>query len=101
MIEAPGRREVGPRLAISFVGMSWEIRVSKLLYQAQVDSFDAELGRLMEGLDRLGLKEDCLIVLTADHGEAFGERPSRATDMGPRKVTSLGTDPSLLVDAMV
>jgi arylsulfatase A-like enzyme len=34
---------------------------------------DHHLGRFFEGLQRLGLYDDALIVVTGDHGEAFGE----------------------------
>lgn len=50
-----------------------EIGVSKLLYRAEVSYFDSEFGQLMDELERLGVKEDTMIILTSDHGEAFGE----------------------------
>lgn len=42
-------------------------------YDAEIAFVDAELGRLFVELDRLGLGGDTLIVVTADHGESFGE----------------------------
>lgn len=41
------------------------------LYEAELAALDAELGRLLDGLDALGLAEDTVVVLTADHGEEF------------------------------
>ena len=49
------------------------ITVLKDLYQAGVSALDAELGRLFDELDAMGLYEEALIVLTSDHGEEFRE----------------------------
>ncbi len=38
-------------------------------YFGAVESMDLHFGRLLDALDRLGLAEDTLVVLTADHGE--------------------------------
>jgi arylsulfatase len=43
-------------------------------YDAEIAYFDHELGRLLAGLDELGLGERALVVFTSDHGEALGER---------------------------
>jgi arylsulfatase A-like enzyme len=40
-------------------------------YRAEIEFLESHLQRLVEGLDRLGDRPS--IVLTADHGEAFGE----------------------------
>ncbi|MFQ5698595.1 MAG: sulfatase-like hydrolase/transferase [Myxococcota bacterium] len=40
-------------------------------YRGEIEFFDRELGTLLEELDRRGLYDDLLIVLTADHGEEF------------------------------
>ena len=42
-------------------------------YEAEVAFVDRALGRLFDGMRELGLFEDCLIVLVADHGEEFWE----------------------------
>ncbi|MDB5351306.1 MAG: Arylsulfatase [Planctomycetota bacterium] len=42
-------------------------------YDDCIASLDAELGRLFAELDRRGLRDDTIIVLTSDHGEHFGE----------------------------
>ncbi|WP_165066375.1 sulfatase [Paludisphaera rhizosphaerae] len=34
---------------------------------------DGQIGRLLDDLDRRGLRDDTMIVVTADHGESFGE----------------------------
>ena len=37
-------------------------------YYASVSHLDFEIGRLLEGLDRLGLRDDTLVVFTSDNG---------------------------------
>ena len=39
------------------------------LYQGEVAHFDHHLGRLLKGLESLGLAGDTLVVFSADHGE--------------------------------
>jgi arylsulfatase A-like enzyme len=41
------------------------------LYDAGVRQMDAELGRLFDSLRREGLLDECLLILTSDHGEEF------------------------------
>ncbi len=43
------------------------------LYQGEIGYLDAQLARLWEKLRALGIYDDTLIVLTADHGEEFHE----------------------------
>jgi len=43
------------------------------LYEGELRWTDAEVGRLLARLDELGLTEDTLVVVTADHGEEFFE----------------------------
>ena len=45
-------------------------------YDAQVRILDRELGRLFDELDRRGLWDRALVVVTADHGEGFVENPA-------------------------
>ena len=42
-------------------------------YDGCVRSMDFQLGRLLDGLRRLGLYDRALLVLVSDHGERFGE----------------------------
>jgi hypothetical protein len=46
-------------------------------YFAEVAQVDAELGRLLEVLEQPALKARTVLVVSADHGEAFGEHRSR------------------------
>ncbi|MFO8006627.1 MAG: sulfatase [Candidatus Brocadiia bacterium] len=43
------------------------------LYREEVEYFDRCVGRLIANLDRLGLREDTVLAVTADHGEQFCE----------------------------
>jgi arylsulfatase A-like enzyme len=59
---------------------SGEIRLSdsekeavRDLYRAEVAVVDAAVGRVLDELDRLGLREQTLVVCIADHGEEFWE----------------------------
>jgi arylsulfatase A-like enzyme len=47
-------------------------RLAKL-YRAELAFMDREIGRLVDGLAERGMLEDCLIIVTADHGETFWE----------------------------
>lgn len=43
------------------------------LYDGEISYVDAEIGRLRSALAELGLDNNTLIILTADHGESLGE----------------------------
>jgi arylsulfatase A-like enzyme len=42
-------------------------------YDAEIRYTDAQLGRVFDELERLGMIDDSLVVLTSDHGEWLGE----------------------------
>jgi uncharacterized sulfatase len=50
-----------------------QLRESKQAYYAAISFVDAQVGRLMEALERLGLAERTLVVFWSDHGYHFGE----------------------------
>ena len=54
-----------------------DMEIFKSLYDAEILYQDGLLGRLLDGIEELGLMEDTLIVITADHGEEFGELDHR------------------------
>ena len=54
----------------------WQRRALEGLYDGAIRQVDAELGRLVAGLERRGELEDTFLVVCSDHGEGFGE-PSR------------------------
>ena len=45
-------------------------------YLANVERLDAALGELLAEIDRLGLASRCYVIVSSDHGEAFGEHGS-------------------------
>jgi arylsulfatase A-like enzyme len=42
-------------------------------YDSQIAYIDSEVGRLLGDLDRRGVLENTIVVITSDHGEQFGE----------------------------
>lgn len=50
-----------------------EVQSLKDAYRAEVRYADVCVGRILGALDRTGMTEDCTVIVTADHGEAFGE----------------------------
>lgn len=42
-------------------------------YYAEIAFFDQQFGRVLDALDELGLAENTLVILTADHGEGRGQ----------------------------
>ena len=42
-------------------------------YDGEIAYTDTQIGRLLTEMESLGLQEDTLVVLTADHGESLGE----------------------------
>ena len=43
------------------------------LYQGEISFTDAQIGLLLDALARRGLADNTLTIVTADHGESFGE----------------------------
>lgn len=56
------------------------------LYLGEVAFMDAQIGRLLSGLEAEGLLAEALVIFTADHGEILSEDPiyaySHGTDVG-------------------
>lgn len=50
-----------------------EARLTKQAYYAAISFVDAQIGRVVEALDRLGLRENTVIVFWSDHGYSLGE----------------------------
>jgi iduronate 2-sulfatase len=53
-----------------------EIRLLKHGYLASVSYIDAQIGRLLDTLEALGLRENTIVVLWGDHGWKLGEHNS-------------------------
>ena len=43
------------------------------LYYAMIKQIDDQLARILNELDRLGIRENTVIIFTSDHGEALGD----------------------------
>jgi arylsulfatase A-like enzyme len=50
-----------------------QIQQARDAYDECLAYLDGELGRLCEGLRRMGRLDDTIVVITSDHGEHFGE----------------------------
>lgn len=50
-----------------------ELRRQRVAYWANMAEVDHQIGRLLDHLDRTGLAEETLVVLTADHGDQMGD----------------------------
>ncbi|MCP3916415.1 MAG: sulfatase [bacterium] len=61
--DSPVRADMAPRDLENLVAR----------YDGGIAYVDSELGRLFAALERLGLKEDTLVLVTSDHGEEFFE----------------------------
>ena len=61
-----GELEIGPA----------DIEHLQALYDAEVASVDAEVGRLLDHLRAIGAYEDSIVVLLSDHGEEFMDHGS-------------------------
>jgi iduronate 2-sulfatase len=48
-------------------------RECRQAYYASISYMDAQVGRVVDSLDRLGLADDTIIVFTSDHGYHLGE----------------------------
>ena len=68
----PWARSRAPERARAIVGAS-----SNALYDEEILFCDSEIGRLLERLDELGLRDDALIVFMADHGENLAGETGR------------------------
>lgn len=50
-----------------------ELRRSLACYYGMVSLVDAEVGRILDALDRLGIAENTLVVFSTDHGHLLGQ----------------------------
>ncbi len=50
-----------------------DIRQIEALYKGGVTEADHQIGQLLDELERLGVLEDTLVIVTSDHGESLGE----------------------------
>lgn len=55
-------------------GSIWRCEVAEFLYDGVIRQVDHEVGRIVDALERRGVLDNTLVVVTADHGDGFGER---------------------------
>ncbi len=60
------------------------VRNDMLDYAFEVEHFDRHLGRMLESLERRGMLEDTLVVVTSDHGMPFPRCKGQAYDSSNR-----------------
>lgn len=51
------------------------------VYYAMTTNLDWNIGRLLDAIDELNLREDSIFVFTSDHGEMFGAQGRRAKNI--------------------
>ena len=51
------------------------------VYYAMTTNLDRNIGRLLQAIDDLGLRDDTIFVFTSDHGEMFGAQGRRAKNI--------------------
>lgn len=51
-----------------------QIARARRAYYASVSFVDDQIGRIVDRLDELGLRDNTVIIVTSDHGELLGER---------------------------
>jgi len=63
--------------AVNTTGRVWNDETHRMLvdrYDGEIAFADAQLGRVFDWLRQSGSYENTIIIVTADHGEAFGEQ---------------------------
>ena len=79
----PEKFELPPDVKASFTGDDEkQIRAAFQVYYALVTAVDVEIGRLLDGLKRIGADENTIILYTSDHGDYLG---SHAKGTGSKK----------------
>ncbi len=61
----------GPEVLTRFSRES--MQYLEALYTAEIRGMDGQFGRMLAALDEQGLRDRCIVAVTSDHGEAFGE----------------------------
>lgn len=51
-----------------------QVRRARRAYYACVSYVDDHVGRIVQRLDELGLRDDTVVIVTSDHGDMLGER---------------------------
>ena len=71
--------KLNPRQKERCKGVEDELRRAMQIYYAQVASVDHEIGRIRDGLEKLGVADNTIVIYTTDHGDTLGNNgPNRA-----------------------
>lgn len=62
-----------PVVAGEIVPTERDIEHLKALYDGEISYWDAQFGEMMDRLTALGILDNAIVLLTADHGQMFGE----------------------------
>jgi arylsulfatase A-like enzyme len=71
LVRAPHDKQFEDLRLVSVSGMPPQY--NELAYERKLHYLDTQVARLLRAIEQLGLLDDTLIVITSDHGEAFGE----------------------------
>jgi arylsulfatase A-like enzyme len=55
-----------------------EVRKALQVYYGQVTAIDDEIGRLLDGLKKIGADENTIVLYTSDHGDRLGSHMKKA-----------------------
>jgi len=58
-----------------------ELEEWRRVYYAMVANLDDNFGRLVDAIDKLGLRDNSIVIFTSDHGELFGAHGRRAKNI--------------------
>ncbi len=72
-IPAGLQREIDSKTVAAHVA-GGDLEAARVGYHASIALLDAEIGRVLDRLDELGIAEDTLVIVTSDHGEMLGDR---------------------------
>jgi arylsulfatase A-like enzyme len=59
-------------------------RWHEALYRAEVAATDRQIGRLLEGVEAMGIADDTIVAIVSDHGEEFWGRLEQERALGYR-----------------
>jgi arylsulfatase A-like enzyme len=70
--EADGKKVMRDEKLAPFPRTNLAVRTHRREYYAMVSHADAQVGRILTALEQAGLKENTIVIFTADHGLAIG-----------------------------
>ncbi|MCC6178422.1 MAG: sulfatase-like hydrolase/transferase [Chloroflexi bacterium] len=69
----PARQQIYARLLGYDDLREDDVRLAASLYYGMIDFIDERIGAVLDTLERLGMREDTIVIFTADHGDYLGE----------------------------